>query len=351
MASIDEIKDDSGRVVVLFRVRWRDSAGEHTKHFRPAKLGGVKKARALAEEHRVAVAAAEARGEAWKPRAAGPDLDLEAGMIAFVADIARTHRAKSVDKHTISLELFKRFAVATSRDLDWSILSQDTLAAFHAWLSLAENGLHGEQRATGTVNRIVGNLQIFWKWCAEQDTWAALAGMPKRLRMKRVVPKKKTAPTFEEMARCVFAANGWHHKLAMMLYGTGLRVNQVMLSTWADVDFERGTYTLRPELGKTDAESRGRTIPLAPWLLKELETWGVRTGWIVPSNRTRGGERERVARDRDMARAWARAGVREAAWKGQPHHRFRAGFISGLKALGADDEAVEVYVGDRKSVV
>lgn len=43
--------------------------------------------------------------------------------------------------------------------------------------------------------------------------------------------------------------------------------------------------------------------------------------------------------------AWKRAGVREVAWKGQPHQRFRKGFRSGLKRLGADGEAVEYLIG------
>jgi len=42
---------------------------------------------------------------------------------------------------------------------------------------------------------------------------------------------------------------------------------------------------------------------------------------------------------------WRRAGVRKAAWASSPHHAFRRGFVSGLKRLGADDEAVEVLVG------
>jgi len=46
-----------------------------------------------------------------------------------------------------------------------------------------------------------------------------------------------------------------------------------------------------------------------------------------------------------------RARVREMAWKGQPHQRFRKGFKSGLKRLGADGEAVEYLIGHDLGIV
>ena len=53
-------------------------------------------------------------------------------------------------------------------------------------------------------------------------------------------------------------------------------------------------------------------------------------------------------RSRDARQAWDRAIKRyEVRSEGaeQPHHCLRKGFVSGLKRLGADDEAVEVLVG------
>jgi site-specific recombinase XerD len=37
--------------------------------------------------------------------------------------------------------------------------------------------------------------------------------------------------------------------------------------------------------------------------------------------------------------------VRAEVWARQPHHAFRKGFASGLKRLGADNEAVEYLLG------
>ena len=124
---------------------------------------------------------------------------------------------------------------------------------------------------------------------------------------------------------------------------TGLRVHQAMHIDWRDIDLTNATLRVRPELGKTKQEMRGRVVPLSPHFVEILGGWGEREGYVVKSNRR--GKRERIARPRDMDRAWTRGGARTEAWKGSPHHSFRDGFVSGLKKLGADDEAVEHLIG------
>jgi integrase len=216
---------------------------------------------------------------------------------------------------------------------------------------LKENSLHGKKaRARATIIRLVKLVQRFWKWCSNTDDFGPHAGIPKEIAMKTPPPKKVVAPTWAEMARGIFASTGWRVHLCLLLYGTGLRVNQVMRLVWPDIDLEAAQLTVRPELGKTDAEQAGRVVPLAPWLVVELESWdcerdeeGNRTGWVVKSKRK--GKRERQARDREMRAAWARAKVRPAAVTGRPHHCFRKGLGTGLKALKADDEAVEYLCG------
>lgn len=102
---------------------------------------------------------------------------------------------------------------------------------------------------------------------------------------------------------------------------------------------------IRPELGKSKAERRGRWVPIAPALVEELSGWGRREGFVIPCPRE-----HREARARDAARAWRRAGVDPGRWEGSAHHAFRAGFQSGLKQLGADDEVVEFLVGHSRGI-
>lgn len=96
---------------------------------------------------------------------------------------------------------------------------------------------------------------------------------------------------------------------------------------------------VRPELGKSRQERRGRWVPIAPVLVAELGRLPRDGEFVIGCGRL-----ERTARARDAARAWARGGVDPAVCE-QPHHAFRAGFVSGLARLGADREAVEYLVG------
>lgn len=119
---------------------------------------------------------------------------------------------------------------------------------------------------------------------------------------------------------------------------------------WDDLDLPGAVLHVRPELGKTQQEKQGRWVPLSPHLVRELAGWGKREGYLIPTHRRWGAKQrsDRQARSRDARRAWDRAveqyGVRPDVTR-QPHHAFRKGFVTGLKRLGADVDAVEVLVG------
>lgn len=123
-----------------------------------------------------------------------------------------------------------------------------------------------------------------------------------------------------------------------------------MLLRWEDFNLDHPAgplLTIRGDLGKTKHERSGRIVPVSTHLAEELRSWERLEAWLVVSPRARNGPRERVFRARDLGRAWARAGVREAVWTGRPAHCFRKGFITGLKRKNADTEAVEQLVGHK----
>jgi hypothetical protein len=148
------------------------------------------------------------------------------------------------------------------------------------------------------------------------------------------------------MDACIAAAIGPQRRVAIVMRYTGLRVGQVMRLRWDDVDLEASTLRIRPELGKSRAESVGRTVPISAHLVREMAGWGLREGWLIPSFR-QPGPRERTFRARDLGRAWERAGVRAEVWQGRPDHAFRKGFRSELRRAGGDSEAVEYLLGHR----
>lgn len=145
------------------------------------------------------------------------------------------------------------------------------------------------------------------------------------------------APTWAEMDACVAACGGSLRCLATWLRYTGMRVAESLAVEWRDVDMATGLLTIRPEIDKMRT---GRVVPLHPLLLDEIATWGKRVGWVVP-----GRSKGRVANERGMGAAWKRAGVREGAWRGHPHHAFRRGFKTGLLEAGASADAVDYLQG------
>lgn len=244
-----------------------------------------------------------------------------------------------------TLDVFLRWLKARHRGrgqrLTPDILSKALLAAWYA--DLAGDGQHGRPRMLSTRKRMVQRVQAVWAWAAKEEDFAEFVPRPINMKMESSSTDPTVAPTWDEMDRCIAAAGGATRKLAIVLRCTGLRVQQAMRLLWSDVDLERGKLQIRGALGKTRQEKRGRLIPLSPHLVEELQRWKREGPWLVPS--ARAGKSERIARQRDMLRAWKRSGVREVVWRGDSHHSFRNGFVSGLKRLRADDEAVEYLVG------
>lgn len=264
-------------------------------------------------------------------------------MSAYVVECDRLMKNATVERIALAMDLFKRFMkeLGLTRVAD---LSRDRMREFNLWLGLPRTSRHGKAaRSPETVTKNTAIVQRMWQWVYDEDKTGRVPP-PKFIKLVYAAGAVVTAPTWAEMDACIDACETeWHRQLATVMRFTGLRVNQAMRLLWSDVDVEGARLTVRGELGKTKQEMRGRVVPLSLHFTKILATWGKREGFLVKSNRR--GERERVARARDMARAWARAGVRAAAWESSPNHSFRDGFISGLKRMGADDEAVEVLVG------
>jgi integrase len=270
-------------------------------------------------------------------------------MTAYILDGARVYKPETLKRGAFALELAKRFARATrGRPLLARDLTLDFLRHLHAWLSDPKTSRWGEEaRSAETVRKNVAWFQLFWKWLFNNAPEGAVP-MPRELPMATAPSKRTVAPTWDEMDACIAACTGWHRRLATLLRFTGLRVQQAMRLVWGDFDLKARTLTVRSELGKSRSEMRGRVVPISRHLAKNLEGWrgdadaGAR---VIDSPRFGETSRSRMARERDMARAWTRAKVRPEAWEGRPHHAFRKGFVSGLKRAKADDEAVEFLVG------
>lgn len=329
MASITKRRDG-------YRVRWREPDGRTGSRQCPDLV--------TAKNVKIEVERALAAGRRWEPRGVREVPSVEVVLTEFLKDYARKNEVSSAVLMGRTFDVFLRWLDRHRRrgePVRVDVLSKTLLADFYD--ALAAPNQHGRKRSKYTLKRMVQRIQAAWAWAANEDEYMEFVPRPRTLPMGVDPGKLTVAPTWEEMDRCIAAATGPTKQLAIVLRFTGLRVQQAMRLRWGDVDLKHHLLMVRRDLGKTLQEKKGRVIPLSGHLIKELETWEHRDGWLVPSNRT--GKDARLARQRSMRRAWKRANVRPEVWTGESHHSFRNGFVSGLKRLKADDEAVEYLVG------
>lgn len=321
-----------------WEVRWRDPDGCERSRSCPSAAA----AKALRRDVEDSVA----QGRRWEPRDARARARLRDVAGEYLTTCARRLRTRTLVRYGQMLEAFVGWA---ERDrgragVHLDELSQSLVERFFDALLHEPFGRHGGVRSVETAKKHVEVVQLFWRWAEGRDAYADQVPRFRGMEMPPTQPRDPpTAPTWGEMDRAIGAARGWYRSLLLLMRCTGLRVGQAMRLRWRDVDLEREVLTIRGELGKSDLEARGRRVPLAPALVAELRApglveWG--DDWLVPVDRA-----PREARSRDIVRIWRRAGVREAAWKGAPDHAFRRGFISGLRGLGANGDAVEYLVG------
>ncbi len=321
-----------------WRVRWRDPDGTPRSRQCPTKAT-AQKLKAEVEEH-------GALGKRWEPHDAREVPDLRGLLKDYAEECARVLKPNTAIRYARALDLFLRYLEKVhgkSALFPPSLMSRRLLADWYA--DLKHGGLHGRDRTDATRRKLVEVIQLAWAWLFDDEEHGPLFAPPRKLRMAREPARPTVAPTWEEMDTCIHALRGWQHRLAIVLRFTGLRCQQGMGLRWSDLDLDRARLTLRGELGKSRQEQRGRIVPLSAHLVAILRTWEHTDEWLITSKRQRGADRERMARARDLERAWERSGVRKEAWDGRPHHAFRKGFVSGLKRAGADADAVEFLVG------
>lgn len=328
-------------------VGWRDRDGANRTRSCPTAEA--------AKRLRLEVETAHALGRSWGPaeRSRLPPEPPRFGhlMRGYLAEVNALRAPSTAALKAMQIDVFLGFLRETKRDPDplASTLTRALLAEYFASLG---------DRAASTKNRYVREVEAVWRWGSEQSEWRGMVPPPVKLPLPKASKGKTIAPTWAEMDACILAClDTWParkgiapkspnvalYRLAVVLRYTGLRVAQAMALRWEDIDLRHAT--MHVTTGKSAQEKAGRVVPVSRHLVAEMAGWGRREGWVVPTHRKADGPRARIARQQNMLRAWRRAGVREEAWQGRSHHSFRKGFVSGLRRLGADPDAIEVLVG------
>lgn len=323
-----------------WRVRWRDLDGTARSRQCPTARS--------ARDLKLEVEETAARGRRWEPIAAARSPLLRDLIEAYVLDLRRTHRPRTVVRAVAALAPFLAWAqghagvVAVGVD----VLTRANVATHDAYLVQ-------RQLSVATRRTFAWAIGATWRWGWDHPDWRQGLAEPSMPRMPAVVLARVQAATWDQLDAVVEAATEqakrqpqreWVRRLVVLLRGTGWRVSQILGLDWADVDLETGRIELRAELGKSANERRGRVVPLAPWLVSEIATWGVREGVLVghtPDQRTASS----LVRD-----LWERTDAPIAIYAQRPDHAFRIAFVSGLTRARVDHEAVEHYVGHASGV-
>jgi len=324
MASIEKAPNGKG-----YRVRWRDMSGKQCCRHCPDHD--------TAKKLRLKVESSIALGQDWNPADPTPTTPtLEVICQSYLDDQVRVLSPRTLEgRHFVLNQFLTWLQDRFGENIDTKRISRQLMADFYAWLTSVR------ECSALTAGQRVRNIESLWRWACDHDDYEPHMPRYKKLVLAPTQPKlRPIAPTWAQMDAVVESTYGWYHPFFTMLRYTGLRKSQVMRLQWDDVDMEAGTLYIRPELGKSRREKHGRTVPLSPHLLKEMAGWGKRQGWLVPCARA-----NRLPDAEKSKRIWSRAGIIHPDILRQPHHAFRKGLVSGLRAMRADKDAIKYLVG------
>lgn len=317
-------------------VRWWDrSKRQHTR-----TCPDMRTAKTLQRE----IESALALGRDWQPAQSREEADITTIAAEFLANRANRLRSATLTYYGGLLDTFVAYLRAhhsadRATSLPASLLSRSVLEQYHEWLRTTPIR-KGQLRTAATIRKMVEVVYTLWQWAEASERWPGLA-RPRKIEVAKAPAKAVQAPTWEQMGRAVKKCGGWHRQLTMVLYYTGLRCGETLQLLWSDVDLERGTLTIRPEISKTN---KGRIVPLHDALLRvwrQPDQWTRNEdGWVVASP-----YKLRQPKTSRLGDVWERAGVPPHVWERSPHHAFRRGFKSGLLSLGAPPDAVDYLQG------
>ncbi|MEN0064949.1 MAG: tyrosine-type recombinase/integrase [Myxococcota bacterium] len=309
-------------------IRWRDPDGTSRRR----QVPDARTRDTLLRE----IDAAHALGRRWEPAAVGVDHSMAAAAVGYLRAVRRRLRPRTVESQARTIADFLDWVGARIRrqHVGVDVLSRKLMLAHYD--DMVDRGL-----ALSTAKVRISHLRQFWAWCHDDEDFGEHTPRPRKIDVASPTPRETIAPTWEQMDAMIMALSLVHYqRLATVLRCTGLRKVQAMGLRWSDIDLDRGTLYVRPELGKTRQERSGRVVPLPPVLLDEIASWGQRRGWLIdwPTE-------ARKPHSGTIEHAWRLAGVDERVWRQRTVHCLRKGHASGLRELGANHFAVEYLQG------
>lgn len=328
MASIHKHRDK-------WLVRWRDRDNTNRSRSCPDRTTAGRLQREIE--------AAQALGRDWQPEAPREEPPrLQVIAEAYVVARARVLRPRTLERYAEMLDAWLGWAAK----LDTGELSALSLAGLERYWDhlVAPTGRHGRPRTPSTAAKHLEVVSLCWSWAWSRSRamgWDRWVPPPEELDMPKRQRPLVLAPSWAEADAMIaqLERGTWTHRLAWLQRCAGLRVGEALRVRWADLVDD----VLHVQAEDTKGGYGGRALPLAPVLLAEISTWP-RTGPTL----VEGPAAELTGRghvQRNMARAWRRAGVRVEVYAGRPTHALRKAFSTGVRLEGGAGELVEIYTG------
>lgn len=326
-------------------IRWRDPDGSQRQL--------TVATRELAVEHHRRAATCESLGQRYDPHRGRSAPTLQDAVVAYLRARSATLAEGTIKLRSVTLADFVRFAGDHTRRRAprVGVLSRSLLEEYQHHLRTRtrtyfrhpndgrKRVLYDRCSASTAHDRIV-HVYGLWRWLYDHDVYGEWVERPRKVDTVPPVHQQKPAPSWAEMDQAIEHASIEHvRQMMIVMRCTGLRRSQALRLEWRDIDLDRGLLTVRPELGKTRQEKRGRRVPLAPALVEEMAGWGVREGHLIAFPE---GQHRRVHHT-TARRPWERAGL--DGFAASACHSFRRGFVSGLAMAGVRDEIRKFLVG------
>ena len=147
-------------------------------------------------------------------------------------------------------------------------LSLSTERAYVGWIRrfiLFHNKKHPKEMAEKEIRQFISDLAVNAKISASTQTVALSAilflyrdvlkqPLPYIDQIERAKPSKKLPVVFtrSEVQTLLARLDGTHHLIASLLYGSGMRLMEVIRLRVKDIDFERSELTIREGKGAKD---------------------------------------------------------------------------------------------------
>ena len=324
------LTEQNGKIIV----RWKFN-GKYGQRKAPDK----RTAKRLIKE----IETCHALGYHWRPDASHCEKLPTLGEVieAFLVSLARTKAEKTVRNRKTALISFIQFLRASKSrgKLTPDMVDEIAIERFH-------DVLIDENLSATTARQYATSVSLFWEWAERSREYGDLFERYRKPELPHSPPPRLArAPTWAEIDDVITTQRDSEpRRLMVVLRYTGLRVKQAGRLTWDDFDLDGARMRIRPKLGKSALEKRGRIIPITPHLVAELAGWGRRAGDLFPrGNRDESLHLESLRRK--AARAWKRSEADPALYEGQTSHLYRKAFTSELIRRGADRWAVELLLG------